>query len=466
MKVELNDMTMIMQFENKDEERTIKSFLTYKDESAAFGRGGFDIRRIKNVCMGKDITDKGIKETYFVCFAGFCREILQEAKKEGVKVSSFDDKRKHFAFQKADNDYASYFDPKFKYTLHQQRALSAMVGTNTGILKLPTSAGKSFIMAAFCKISGLPTLVLNDRATLVMQLYDTFKGAGLNVGYCTGKGIKDGDIVVSTIQSVKKIPDFTKFKCVIVDEVQRASSKTFQEFMKSVSFPLKYGFSASPSNGNLYDFAKIRQFFGSIIIDVKAEELIENEVMSKPHIHMVETLCDETMDYPSAYDLGIVHNDRRNKKIIDIADRYDSGVAILISHIDQGKILNDNIKGSVFIKGDTPLDERMRIMKDFDEGKIRVLIGSSILNEGISIDNIRHLIMASGGKAQTQTVQKIGRALRLTPEKKEADFFDFIDEGNRFLSKHSKQRITLYKKEGFVIEDVERIEKEEGNGKE
>lgn len=457
MKVELNDMTMIMQFESKEEERFIKSFITFKDESAAFGRGGYDIRRVKNVCMGKEIADKKTKESYFVCFAGFCKEILIECKKEGIHVSSFDDRRTHFGFQKEDHDYASYFDPKFKYTLHQQRALESMVNTNTGICKLPTSAGKSSIMTAFCRMSKLPTLILNDRSTLVMQLYESCRSAGLNAGYNTGKGYKDGDIVVSTIQSVKKIPDFTKFKCLIIDEVHIASSKSFQEFLKTVSFPLKYGFSASPSNGKLYDFAKIRQFFGSIIIDVKADELIENEVMSKPHIHLIEVDCDETVDYPSAYDIGIVHNERRNRKIIDIVNSYDGGVAILISHLDQGKILEDNIEGAVFIKGETSLDERIKIIKDFEENKIRVLIGSNILNQGISINNIRHLIMASGGKAQTQTVQKIGRALRLTPEKKDADFFDFIDSGNRFLIKHSKQRITLYKKEGFEIEDIQRL---------
>ena len=59
------------------------------------------------------------------------------------------------------------------------------------------------------------------------------------------------------------------------------------------------------------------------------------------------------------------------------------------------------------------------------------------------------LIMASGGKAQTQTIQKIGRVLRITKDKREGIFYDFIDSGNKYLFKHSKQRLVLYKKEGY-----------------
>ena len=76
MTVEINDKTIIIQFENKEEERIIKGSITFKDEKNAFGRSGFDIRRIKNVCMGKDITDKKTGKIYFVCFVGLTKEII------------------------------------------------------------------------------------------------------------------------------------------------------------------------------------------------------------------------------------------------------------------------------------------------------------------------------------------------------------------------------------------------------
>ena len=253
---------------------------------------------------------------------------------------------------------------------------------------------------------------------------------------------------------------------VLVSNCHRSSAKSFQDFFVSFGCPLKYGFSASPSNGNLLDFAKIRQHLGSIIIQVKAEELMDNGVMAKAKINLVKTYCEETFDYPSANNIGIVHNDRRNKQVADIVEKHRDigGICILIKNIEHGEILEKMIPGSVFLRGENGLDERVDTIKKFNNGEIPILIGSGILNEGISISNMKVLIMAGGGKAQTQTVQKIGRVLRITPEKKEGIFYDFVDVGNKYLYKHSKSRLAIYKQEGYkdiklLDENLEEIKK-------
>ena len=170
--------------------------------------------------------------------------------------------------------------------------------------------------------------------------------------------------------------------------------------------------------------------------------------MAKPIIKLIEINHAETINYPSAYD-ELVHNEDRNNAIAKISSMYEDGVAILITHIEHGEILQEKIPGLVFIKGETPLVERMKILKDFNEGKIKKIVGSNILNEGISITNMKVLIMASGNKGLAQTTQKIGRVLRISKDKKEGIFYDFIDKGNDFLLKHSKERIKIYKKNGF-----------------
>ena len=63
--------------------------------------------------------------------------------------------------------------------------------------------------------------------------------------------------VVATIGSVKKIPDLTKYKMLIIDECHRASASQFQEFLDKTSYPLRYGFSATPEGNDKYNFAKI-----------------------------------------------------------------------------------------------------------------------------------------------------------------------------------------------------------------
>ena len=446
IKIILTDATIQISGDEKELLKISKS-QTYDDNSLCFSKGGYDPRKLKHVPLMKLVKGR------LVGFAGLAKEIILFCKNNNIKIEEFQDKREHFDFQKKEWSYEELkkFYGKHDYEEHQIRALQAMLKTNKGIIMAPTSAGKSTIIAAWLKLTDLPTLILNDRATLGAQLADDLRDQGIDCGFCSGNGYRKGKCVVSTIQSVKKIGDLPRFKMVIIDECHKSSSKSFQDFLASFGCPLKYGFSASPSNGKLLDFARIRQQLGSIIIQVKSDELMDNGVMAKAKINLVRTFCPETMDYPSANDCGIVHNNKRNETIANIVERHrkDGYIAILVKNLEHGEYLERLIPGAIFLKGDTPLEQRVETIKAFNRGDIPVLIGSSILNEGISISNMKVLIMAGGGKAQTQTVQKIGRVLRITKDKKEGIFYDFIDDGNKYLLKHSKQRLTIYKKEGY-----------------
>lgn len=460
MKVKLTDLTI--QIAGTDDElKKLYKFETYDDNSLCYSRGGYDPRKSKKVPLLKPI--KG----FLVGYAGLAKEIFLFAKKNNISIEEFIDAREHFDFQKKEyshDDLRKLFNPKFKYVEHQINIIRTMLSHNKAIICAPTSAGKSSVMSAFMRLSNLPTLVITDRSTLGAQLAEGFRKDGIDCGFCAGSGVRKGYCMVSTIQSVKKIQDISRFKCVIADECHRDSSKTFQEFLASFGCPLKYGFSASPSNGNLLDFARIRQHLGSIEIQIQAEELIENEVMARPEIFMVKTTCPDTFDYPSANDLGIVHNDIRNKQIKEIAEKYiaeEGYVCILVKNIEHGELLEEMIPDSVFLRGENKLKDRTQVIKDFDEGKIKCLIASSILNEGISISNMRTLILAGAGKAYTQAVQKVGRVLRITSNKKKGRLFDFIDSGNKWLLRHSKQRLSIYKQQGYkditIVENLEEI---------
>lgn len=431
---------------DENELKKINKYETFDDSSACFSKGRYDITKLKHVPLMKNIKGR------LVGFAGLAKEIILFCRNNNIKIENFEDKRTHFDFQMKEwtEEELKSFLPNFDYVEHQVRGLQALLKTNKGIVMAPTSAGKSSLMAAWLKLTNLPTLILTDRATLGAQLAQDFRDKGIDCGFCSGNGIRQGFCMVSTIQSVKKL-DVSRFQMVLVDECHRSSSKSFQDFLASFGCPLKYGFSASPSNGNLLDFARIRQQLGSIIIQIKSNELMDNGVMAKAKINLVKVDCPETFDYPSANDLGIVHNKARNEVIKNIVEKHreEGYICILVSILEHGKELNEVIPGSVYLKGEDPLNKRMEVINKFNNGEIPVLIGTNILQEGISISNMKTLIMASGGKAVTATIQRIGRVLRITKEKRQGVFYDFIDAGNKYLFKHSKQRLSLYKKEGY-----------------
>ena len=431
---------------DEHELKKISKFETFDDNSLCFSKGRYDITKLKHVPLMKNIKGR------LVGFAGLAKEIILFCRNNNIKIENFEDKRTHFDFQTKDwtEEELKSFLPNFDYVEHQVRGLQALLKTNKGIVMAPTSAGKSSLMAAWLKLTNLPTLILTDRATLGAQLAQDFRDKEIDCGFCSGNGVRQGFCMVSTIQSVKKL-DVSRFQMVLVDECHRSSSKSFQDFLASFGCPLKYGFSASPSNGNLLDFARIRQQLGSIIIQIKSNELMDNGVMAKAKINLVKVDCPETFDYPSANDLGIVHNKARNEVIKNIVEKHreEGYICILVSILEHGKELNEVIPGSVYLKGEDPLNKRMEVINKFNNGEVPVLIGTNILQEGISISNMKTLIMASGGKAVTATIQRIGRVLRITKEKRQGVFYDFIDMNNKYLFKHSKQRLSLYKKEGY-----------------
>ncbi len=83
----------------------------------------------------------------------------------------------------------------------------------------------------------------------------------------------------------------------------------------------------------------------------------------------------------------------------------------------------------------------------------RIIIATSIFDEGIDIPHLETLIIAGGGKSAIKTTQRIGRVLRKFPGKSKAMVHDFADDC-RWLKDHYKERRTIYE-DDFEVVDVE-----------
>lgn len=237
---------------------------------------------------------------------------------------------------------------------------------------------------------------------------------------------------------------------VLVSNCHIASAARFQEFFSSTSFPVRFGFSATPDGNDKYKFATIRQYLGGVISEVYTNELMENEVIAPPEIHFKQISCIPTMDWQSSYISNIVENSDRNRIAADIANNSGVPTLVLYKIIDHGKELEKLIPDSILLSGGNNSTERENAIHKFKKGEVRVLIASNIFKQGISINNIQTLVNVSGGKSKIEVLQKIGRALRKHPGKEVALVYDFLDKGNDFTYRHSLQRMKLYKDNGYT----------------
>jgi superfamily II DNA or RNA helicase len=139
----------------------------------------------------------------------------------------------------------------------------------------------------------------------------------------------------------------------------------------------------------------------------------------------------------------------RNGKIVRLAETSTGPVLILVNHIEHGNDLFSFLdalgEDVIFLNGGSK--------KRNEKMDHRIIIATSIFDEGIDIPHLKHLIIAAGGKSAIRTTQRIGRVLRRFPGKNVAMVHDFVDNC-RWLKKHYLERRAIYEQD-FEIVNVE-----------
>ena len=90
-------------------------------------------------------------------------------------------------------------------------------------------------------------------------------------------------------------------------------------------------------------------------------------------------------------------------------------ILILTKSLDHGRTLENLCGGECeFLEGANSIQERYKAISRFRGCRTTsVLIGTKILQTGINIEEITHLINARGMKSEIATLQALGRALRV-----------------------------------------------------
>jgi superfamily II DNA or RNA helicase len=222
-----------------------------------------------------------------------------------------------------------------------------------------------------------------------------------------------------------------------------------------------YGFSATPVNPKKMDLksAKIIAQLGPVIFDIEAKPLIEREIIAKPKIYFVEIDQPDDIDefdYAEAEKFGITFNEYRNRKIKKIVDENTGkNILILSKYIKQGEAIHELLENSKFVYNKTKAKTRMLLLDKFERRECPILIAARIFDFGIDIINVEILIIASGGKDFSLPIQRLGRALRTSSEKKTVTVYDFLDKTHPKLYKHSMSRRRTYINFGY--DDIEII---------
>ena len=389
---------------------------------------------------------------------------------------------------------------EYKYNVdmlrdYQRQAVLTSVMYGNGILKVATGGGKTVI--AGCTIGALQkkSIFIVHTRDLLYQAKESFSRIfpDETIGQI-GDGIIDyQNITVATMQTLAilggveigknkydedatndeikieadklKKQTFNEYRrtvqCVMMDEVQIVCSQTAQgvRFLFE-SADYAFGYSASPWRDDGSDLA-IEGAFGQRIIDISASELIRRGYLVMPMIEVHKTLyecTDISGDYTQIYKRYIVENNERNRQVAhDAIEMYNYGMntLVLVTQINHGNEIADIIREHgievSFISGKSGMKKRKQAIQDMRDGKISLLIASTIADVGLDIPRLQCIVEAGAGKSSVTALQRLGRIMRPFEGKHNCTFITYRDTAP-FICQHIDKKLSIWRtEEEFMI---------------
>ena len=391
----------------------------------------------------------------------------------------------------------------FKLRPEQIKAVEAVVNNQVqgasfqiGVLDYAVGTGKTLIMTALYLTykRQLRTLLITNDSDWLNQARTEFKeylpDEDITFIQGTKKISKWSNFNIGMVQTlsrnIRKFQnELTKIDMVLVDEADLGGSKSYQNVLTHLwNTRVRIGLS-----GTIYlsKLAKDRlknwnleSFFGPKLAEFKladstkkgyATPVVVKAVDYKPYFGNWES---DAVNYGDEYRDTVIENAEAYEMIYDrvkfnsnqgrfpmlIVCKYIKHCENLYNYIRARNRGNDKLT-IAYVHVDTPSKQRNKILSDFREGKIEILVSTTIIARGKNFPLLKAMINASGFKAEEKTIQFLGRLVRLHKSKSKA-YLDDIQYPGYYLGRHSRARIRSYKKQGYKVINVAKDFKKHG----
>ncbi len=332
--------------------------------------------------------------------------------------------------------------PKFEISLYdfQKEALKAWIRAGCrGTVVVPTGGGKTYIGMAALYYMSIPTLICVTTIELARQWKQKLKEhLGIDAGILGGghHDVRDVTVAIynSAVNYVNDIKD--KFDFIIFDEVHHVPAESFRKIAFLCKARKRLGLSATPQR---YDRNEALIFFsvGNVVYKARYDEMVKLKLASplKYYRFYVRLSPEEEAEYVKELN----KSESRNKiqKLMKIAfsakQKYellkkivgklpDDKILVFCQFVDQAekayKAVREVAKRqAALLTGSTNAKQRKRYFEEFKSGKKRILVTTSVLDEGIDVPDAETAIILSGSGTERQMIQRIGRVIRYRPGK-------------------------------------------------
>lgn len=266
----------------------------------------------------------------------------------------------------------------------------------------------------------------------------------------------------------KEVVDFLESVSVMIcDEAHHTSADTwYYSLRRCINAQYRVALTGSIEESNELLVMRMKSVFGEIVAKVRNKQMIERGFSAKPIIKVFPVTQPKDItglkEFQEIYRKGIVENEYRNllmAKLTKTLNTQGKTTLLIVNHTKHGEALVELLEqleiDHRFIHGQLSTEYREESLQLVRDGKLSVLIATSIVDEGVDISAIDALILCAGGKSLRQTLQRIGRTLRKKKGDNTCQVFDFTDYTHDILLSHSKKRRKIYVEEEFEIVDIQ-----------
>ena len=387
---------------------------------------------------------------------------------------------------------------KFKLRPEQIKAIQCIIdnkiGDNPfqiGVVDATVNFGKSLLMSAlyYTYKKQLRTLLITQDADWLNQSREEFKDyiPDEDITFIQGSKVdRWSNFNIGMVQSISRNiktyqSELAKIDMVLVDEADLAGSKMYQNVLSHLyNTRVRLGLSGTIYMSNLKkDQLKnwnLESFFGPRLYEFRLKDSIKSGYSTNTIVKLisVEPWYKGTIDreiealpYKEAYDALITNNFLSKEVVLDrLKYNLPTGkfpVLVVCKYIKHCENIYKWLKeflpakyNIAYVHVETPDNQRKLIMQGFRQGKIDILVSTTIIARGKNFPKLKYMINAAGMSSEEKTIQFLGRLVR-TYKGKDKVYLDDIQYQGPYLSRHSRRRARYYRKEKLKVIDMYKL---------
>jgi superfamily II DNA or RNA helicase len=359
---------------------------------------------------------------------------------------------------------------------YQLEMKEALLRARHGAVEVGTGLGKSLTALLLAKELALKTVIMTPSLSIASQMYEEFMTAfGTKyVGrFYDGKKESKKLFTIAVDDSLVKVDgnhpaygDFRSVKVFIADESHLCPAKTLSRVCLGLfdQAPYRFFFSGTQLRNDGLGLL-LEAITGPVVFRMSVKEGVDQGWLAKPRFKMVPVNSPVKYQSKDPQEMTRAHLyyvpdvcQKAGELANLMVEELDRQVVILIKELEQFQWVLPYLRHQAFFAhGGVTKDNKkyvpeaywesdpQALVKDFNAGKIKVLVGTSCITTGTDLQSVGAIIFLCGGKSEIQVRQAVGRGTRKVPGKDDCWIVDFDVKNVDDVHRHALERAEIYR---------------------